>query len=145
MQKRFVCDLMLGKLCRWLRIMGYDTIVEGDDRKLKRLSTKRIVLTRDKQLETRNTILIKSLDLDGQLKEVVEKARLKPQLAKIRCPICNGKLKEVGKKDVEKDVPKKVLESQESFWLCSSCKKIYWEGTHWKGIRRRVRSLSKKR
>jgi len=145
-EPRLVCDLMLGKLTRWLRIMGYDTIVESDDKKLKRMSTKRIVLTRDKNLLTRKSVIIKSLDIDGQLKEVVRTLKIQPRLAKVRCPLCNGLLEELGKNNVAAvskgtGVPKKVLSRQNKFWRCKSCGKYYWEGSHWKGIQKRIRKI----
>ncbi len=140
--KKFVCDLMLGKLCRWLRIMGYDTITEGKDRKLKRLSTKRTVLTRDRDLETRNTVILESLDLDGQLEELVEELDMEPKPDRKRCPLCNGLLEEADKEGAEGKVPEKVLRKQDRFWECEECGKYYWEGTHWKGIRKRLKNIS---
>lgn len=135
---------MLGSLARWLRILGFDTLYFRDikDNELIRIALKeqRMIITRDTGL-TRNRkleriILIKSNELKGQLKELLQWIKgqgLKPRPFTF-CPICNGKVQPVEKTDVRDNVPEYVFLNFISFYRCSSCGQIYWEGSHRKSM-----------
>jgi uncharacterized protein with PIN domain len=149
---KFIADGMLGKLARWLRLAGHDVIYIGDlkvpageqDDALLSLSRgeDRVLLTCDMELHRRarragvKSAFIQGIDLVDQLVQVSRrsgsKIHIRPENS--RCPMCNGMLEEVGKEEVEGKVPANALEGQSEFWRCSSCGKIYWQGSHWKTI-----------
>jgi len=146
---RFVADAMVGRLVRWLRISGYDTVYlkEAEDQEILRFARdeKRILLTRDRGLERRAAavgvkhIFIAKNDIDAQLKQMMAAGvEIKGTPVCARCPGCNGKIGGVKKGDVEGKVPPGVFEKVEEFCKCLTCGKIYWEGGHWEDIKRRI-------
>jgi uncharacterized protein len=145
---RFLADEMLGSLARWLRILGYDTeyVHQLTDREVleRARAESRILLTRDHQLAERageGGRYIFSDRLDEQLSQIWTSMRLDNREALTRCPVCNGQLVEVGPTDVGDEVPPRVRDSHDRFHRCSRCGKVYWEGSHWKDIRRRLDGL----
>ncbi|UCE80604.1 MAG: Mut7-C RNAse domain-containing protein [Methanobacteriota archaeon] len=144
---RFAADSMLGSLARWLRMLGYDTAYQKDldDGALVQLARdeKRRILTRDRLLSKQpDSIYIESDDLDSQLRLVNEACELVFDEAEIRCSACNGDLAEVAKGEIEDQVPKGAFDSNDRFWKCADCGKIYWRGSHWLGILERFRKLN---
>ena len=149
---KFIADGMLGKLTRWLRLAGHDVIYIGDlgvpadeqdDILISRTkSEKRVLLTCDVDLHRRarrtgfKSIFIKSNDVVGQLVEISKRCGRKIQIRpeNSRCPMCNGAIEHVGKKEIEGKVPEAILNAHREFWRCLSCGKIYWQGKHWKTI-----------
>ena len=137
---------MLGRLAKWLRLMGYDTCYERDitDDALLLEARKegRTILTRDTRLIMRRAargqaLLITSNDPAMQLRQVMEHFSL-AALDIPRCSRCNGLLIRVPDKHQLRDlVPEHVFLNQgrEGFFRCSSCGRIYWEGSHAAGIR----------
>jgi len=138
---------MLGKLARWLRILGYDTTyARGEDESIiaEAKNEKRVLLTRDKELAARSDgILIRSFLVDEQLKELLDLGliELKEENMFSRCSLCNSLLKPVDKESVRGKVPLKSFESSDSFWYCESCDKYYWIGKHWDNIKERIEKL----
>ncbi|MEB3844552.1 MAG: Mut7-C RNAse domain-containing protein [Desulfurococcales archaeon] len=148
---RFVADTMLGELARWLRILGYDTLysrVYSDNQLLNIASrTGRILLTRDKGLYYRarkkgvRTVYIEFDSIEWRLAELRAKLGLKLEAdpSKSRCPECNAPLVKVEDKWKVKDrVPPGAWEAYDVFYLCPRCGRVYWEGGHWRNIRRIV-------
>ncbi|MCD6155431.1 MAG: Mut7-C RNAse domain-containing protein [Candidatus Atribacteria bacterium] len=140
---KFIADCMLGKLARWLRISGYDTLYIRylSDSKIIALARfeKRFVLTRDlemRHLEPNLVYLVKSLSIQEQLQEVLERFKLSPKLNESRCPHCNEILLPINREQAKKYVPLFVYQSFNKFTQCPSCKKVYWPGTHWQKITR---------
>jgi len=133
-------DYMLGKLARWLRLLGYDSLYLKlkDDSSLVYIALRenRILLTRDQQLIKRKmikegkvrSILIKSHKVEDQIKEVNKVHPLKFQRHSF-CPFCNVQLINVLPDEVFSRVPPYVYLTQESFLTCSSCQRIFWAGT----------------
>lgn len=150
---RFLVDSMLGKLAKWLRILGYDTLYfrQGDDRDLLELASEedRTILTRDTRLSRRwlvPTLLIKSEQVEEQLSQVVRRFGLEMEEGLFsRCPECNILLKEILKEDVVERVPPLVSETYDEFMTCPNCNRIYWMGTHWENIRLRIADCGTKR
>lgn len=141
----FVVDSMLGKLARWLRILGFDTLYFRDmnDEELIRIANERgsYLLTRDRELYLRASpkgVLIREMELDGQLKEVAQVLSLHRYDLPTRCPLCNTVLKRVEKDSVAGKVPAGTLEHYSEFYICPGCGKIYWHGSHWGGIVKRA-------
>jgi uncharacterized protein with PIN domain len=147
----FLADHMLGSLARWLRFFGFDTAYPEvqPDAKLIEIAQRegRTILTRDKELASTkevDTLYIKSVDLEMQLVQVLEKYDLKIDCTFSRCSLCNSILSPVKKSEVKGKVPEKVFLMQNEFWKCQECKKYYWHGTHYKGIKAKIKELEGK-
>ena len=139
---KLLVDGMLGRLARWLRIMGYDTTFEreADDWTLIRLARAegRLLLTRDRRLATRRgvtALLIESQELTEQVRQVVTTVGLSPTEAFSRCPVCNGRLVPLSHDEARDRVPPHVHRTQQRFRLCPECDRVYWQGTHWERMR----------
>ena len=147
-EPRFLADEMLGTLARWLRMMGYDTVYARDllDREVLRMARAegRVLLTRDRQLAERaedRGLLVTSDVLEEQLKQVIAALGLREDHLMPRCTRCNGQLETVGREEVAGRVPERVLAIRTEFYLCPKCGQIYWKGTHWDDIDRRLKRL----
>jgi uncharacterized protein with PIN domain len=147
----FLADHMLGSLARWLRFFGFDTAYPEvlPDKMLIAIAKRegRTILTRDKELaKTKEieTLYIESVELEKQLTQVFETYNLKIDSAFSRCSLCNSILKPVKKSDVKEKVPEKVFLRQNEFWMCKECKKYYWQGTHYLGIKAKIKELEGK-
>jgi uncharacterized protein len=139
-----ICDHMLERLARWLRMAGYDTLLPGnlDDKGIFEMArtTGRVLITRDKDLSNRKgirSLRIKSDSLDDQFKEFLAVFPC-TEGAQTRCPVCNGGLEVVERERTSPDVPSKVLLYHEEFFRCQSCGKSFWRGTHWDRIESRL-------
>jgi uncharacterized protein len=143
----FIVDAMLGNLAKKLRILGYDSkyfsSIEDDKIILIAKNEKRIILTKDEQLtkiaEKQNVsfVLIRGNDELEQIIQINEKFKLDKFVIDTnnsRCIACNGKLEIVEKFRVIGKIPEGVLERERKFWMCDSCKKVYWEGTHFEKL-----------
>lgn len=144
---KFIADHMLGSTARWLRMMGYDTRYEKilDDAAIAKVAREegRFILTRDAELAKEPTaLLVEPDDLDGELKVVGEKFGLKFDESMIRCSACNGDLADLPKDQAKADVPEGAWTGNDKFWKCTKCGKVYWKGTHWRGIMERLRKLN---
>ena len=134
---KLLCDHMLGTLAKWLRFMGYDTVYPGplDDTALlaRARSEDRILLTRDKELASRspNALRIRSDDLEEQVREVASGLSLQLVDPLSRCSLCNALLTPVPLEAVKDVVPEGVRTRHQEFWQCPSCRKVYWQGSHW--------------
>ena len=132
---RFLVDAMLGKLAKWLRILGYDTLYYRDleDEQLIGLAEAegRVLLTGDEGLwQRRRGILISSDDWREQLRELAQVVELDTSGVFTRCIECNVPLERVSRGEVEGEVPPYVFATQEEFSRCPQCGRIYWKGTH---------------
>jgi uncharacterized protein with PIN domain len=144
----FLADNMLGSLAKWLRILGYDVTYPpgADDNELVRLARAegRILLTRDTGLARRRgltVLLIESESLEDQVRQVIEQMGLVVDRPFSRCPVCNTPLRRVDKDTVRERVPPYVFQTQDNFSLCPHCDKIYWQGTHWARMQKKITSL----
>lgn len=142
-EMRFIADSMLGRLARWLRLLGLDTLYCADirDRDLLRIALKedRIILTRDtlflKRKGLRGSLLVHANDSREQLREVLRAYGI-TEFGPGRCARCNGILHAVAEKaEVRRMVPDHVFLSHSGFLECLSCGRVYWEGTHLKRFR----------
>lgn len=133
---RFVCDVMLGKLAKYLRILGFDADYAASPAALDRCRAHegdRILLTRRKGPSPfEKTVRIDSEIASEQLREI--KALIKPAVSAAalfgRCIECNVPLVEADKGDIEPLVPEFVYHHYTRFMTCPSCKRVYWEGSH---------------
>lgn len=142
----FVTDGMLGKLTRWLRMLGHNVkyFESLDDNQLIRIAEKecRVLLTRDRGLYQRATTLgAKAFIVRGktEAEKLAELAgrfdfKLKIDVTVSRCPKCNSRIKSISKDEVVGRIPPKTSAYYEEFWICRNCGQIYWQGAHWKRI-----------
>lgn len=147
---KFIVDAMLGKLARWLRILGYDTLYDSqytdDDLFFKAHLEKRILLTRDTELASRMNpdycLYIMQQTVKEQLKQVVVEFNLNTK-NKIftRCTICNELVQPISKEEVKDKVPSFVFNSVQRFVFCKRCDKIYWPGSHIKNVEQILEEL----
>ena len=144
---KFIADIMVGKLAKYLRMAGFDVIYinnASDDEIIKiAKKTGRMVLTRDSLMLTRREfkkgiikcLYIKDEKLKNQLEQITSDLNfsLKPNL--VRCIECNQKLIRVKKEDIKDKVPPYVYKTQQNFLYCKNCNKYYWRGTHYQNIK----------
>jgi len=144
---KFVADVMVGKLARWLRVLGFDVLYSNkyDDDEIVRIGNEesRVILTRDvglagRRLQTR-CLLIDSGDYKQQVQQVLRTFDLKQFNAFSRCLECNTVLQEVEKETVFEQVPPFVYLTQDRFAKCPSCIRVYWHGTHTEEMLKRIR------
>ncbi len=149
-QMKFILDVHLGKLSRYLRFLGFDSLYSNSysDREIISISVKtdRIILTRDSGMLKHSTVkrgyYVRSTEPKQQILEVVNRFGLKGQISLFsRCPACNGVLKDIDKHRVEHRLPDRTKKCYSSFKMCSKCGKIYWNGGHVKGIIRMFKEL----
>lgn len=131
---------MLGSLAKRLRWLGYDTIYwrAGSDEALMARARidDRLIVTRDHALARRRgvaALLIESESLAEQLAEVRAALPIPPQPF-ARCGECNGLLQTLDRDAARALVPPYVWQTQDAFWRCTGCGRIYWKGTHWPGL-----------
>lgn len=144
---KLLCDHMLGSLARWLRFMGYDTAYPepGPDRALiERVRAEdRILVTRDKELAARvaGAVQIRSGNLQEQIREVAAVLPLRLVDPLSRCSLCNEILLPVPLAAVQTLVPEGVRSRHHEFWQCPSCRRVYWQGSHWDKMVERLNHL----
>ena len=148
--RRFIVDANVGRLAKWLRIMGYDalflSVVEDNELLRLALAEGRAILTRDRLVMMRRPIasgrlsalLISGDRLGEQLRQVVEAYGLDASGRFSRCVECNEPLRAVEREEVRSRVPAYVLETQEVFVECPTCMRLYWRGTHWHNMVREL-------
>lgn len=160
MELRFIADSNVGKLAKWLRLMGYDTLFfkDVDDNLLIEIALNegRILLTRDTRLVQRRVVTGVSVAKHGtlkaillqednpklQLRQVVKELNLELYAAPFtRCMECNCSLTPRHKDEVRKLVPPYVFRTQSQFMQCEGCNRIYWRGTHWQRMHEELQKL----
>src|SRR5213593_902429 len=135
---KFIADVMVGKLARWLRVLGFDVVYSnqyGDDEIIRLANAEgRIILTRDTRLASRRhngrCLLIESDNYKEQLRQVLDFFDLKNFKVFSRCLECNGALEDVDKETIFEKVPPYIYLTHERFARCPSCNRVYWHGTH---------------
>jgi uncharacterized protein with PIN domain len=146
----FATDASLGKLCKWLRILGFDALYERDVSSWRRTAWARegrCLLTRITGLKEispgARTLFIRSNDPFEQLKQVVGAVGISADDLRplSRCIRCNLPLADVDKASALNRVPDYIWETVDSFCRCPACGRFYWRGTHSRRIRERIREL----
>ena len=141
---KFIVDSNVGRLARWLRIAGFDTVFinDLDDNRLVKLalSEGRVLLTKDTQILKRRVattgrlkvLLIESEKVKEQLCQVVKALKLAEKIKPFTlCLECNQPLVPKDKEEVKGLVPPYVFKTQTQYMQCPACNRIYWRGTHW--------------
>ena len=143
----FIVDAMLGNLAKKLRVLGYDSkyfsSIEDDKIISIAKNEKRIILTKDEQLtkiaekQSASFVLIRGNDELEQIVQINAKIKLDRFVVDTNnshCIACNGKLQSIEKFRIIGKIPEGILEREQEFWMCDSCKKVYWEGTHFQKL-----------
>lgn len=152
---KFIVDHNVGKVAKWLRMVGYDAVLftgaNDTDMVNAALTENRILLTRD------TLIMQRRVATNGQLKIIlIESDRFEEQIQQIMhalkldshdfypftiCLECNVPLVSKSKEDVKNSVPLYVFQTQMQYMECPVCHRIYWRGTHWQSMVRKIERL----
>ena len=151
---KFIVDSNVGRLARWLRIAGFDTVFinDLDDNRLVRLalSEGRVLLTKDTQILKRRVattgrlkvILIESEKVKEQLRQVIKTLNLADKIKPFTlCLECNQLLVPKDKEEVKGLVPPYIFQTQTQYMQCPACHRVYWRGTHWQRMSRELEKI----
>ena len=152
---RFIVDHNVGKLAKWLRMMGFDSLFfDGSDDShmvARALSEGRVILTRDTEIMKRRVInsgrlkavLINSEEPERQMWQLMDTLDLKRQFRPFTlCLECNQPLVERSREEVKDRVPPYVYKTQNQYMECPACHRIYWQGSHWKAMMRKLEKFA---
>ncbi len=143
---KFLADAMLGKLSRWLRMLGQDVVYSTeltDDQLLSQAKTEsRVLLTKDFELYQRAMSRgLEGFYLQGksEAEHLAELSKrfglpLDMDMDKSHCPRCNAKLQAATKDQIQGEVEANTFLYYNQFWKCPNCGHVYWQGAHWKQI-----------
>lgn len=150
MRPKFVVDVNVGRLAKWLRVMGYDAlfIPDVEDGELLRVARRqgRIVITKDARLLERRevsrghvrVVLVRSDDFRLQMRQLTQELGLDADNGFSLCIQCNRALEPIPREEARDKVPPYVYRTQEAFYRCPGCDKLYWRGTHWHNMRQEL-------
>ena len=147
---RFIADAMLGRLARWLRLLGFDCAWEAhipDERLVRRgVEEGRLILSRDRALADEWWVSdihrVQAEKVRDQLAEVLRRFDLAAEISLLtRCSQCNEPLAPLPAALAAERVPARVFERQRRFSACPACQRVYWEGTHTDRIKRFVAGI----
>lgn len=149
-ETRFVLDIHLGRLARLLRMLGFDTFYRPDFTSEEivqiSLSEKRIILSKSRGLLKRREVThgfcLNSSDPEEQAALVLKRFDLFNNITPFsRCIECNTILVEISAEDARNLVPSDILDRQERFSYCPSCRKVYWKGSHYRKMKDKIRQI----
>ena len=141
---KFVLDVHLGKLCKYLRMLGFDTYYRNDldDQEIIRISLdeNRNILTRDIGILRHGKVThgywLRSQDSKKQLTEVLRRFDLVKQIRPFyRCTLCNGLVGRVEKEEIDHLIKENTRNYFDDFFRCSTCRQVYWEGSHYERMK----------
>lgn len=147
----FVLDVHLGKLARYLRFLGFDTLYRNDydDEELAQISSeqRRVLLTQDLGLLKRSVVIygyrVRSPNPKVQVKEVLERFDLYAKITPFyRCSRCNGRLAPVAKEAIQHQLPYFTALYYHDFFQCQNCQQVYWKGAHYQKMQQLIAELS---
>jgi uncharacterized protein with PIN domain len=147
---KFILDVHLGKLVKYLRLCGFNTYYDNnyDDQTIIdiSLSEKRLILTHDRGLLKNSRVTrgywVRSLDPDKQIMEIIERFDLKNNFNPFaRCLECNEVLTDIKKEEVISSLMPKTKKYYDTFKKCPGCDRIYWEGSHYEKMKKFIQKL----
>jgi uncharacterized protein with PIN domain len=151
MNYTFAAERTLGKLARWLRLLGFDTVFENEiesNRFLQRIRPGTILLTRTRQVQealgaSQRFVFIESNDPRKQVRQVVDELGIEKQDTRpfSRCLDCNVAIENIEKDKIYGQVPDYIWENNTTFQYCPECNKIYWPGSHTERSLERIEEL----
>jgi uncharacterized protein with PIN domain len=142
---KFICDGMLGKLCKLLRIIGIDCAYSNEGMAILVSARKegRVILTCNSQLRNREGVFfVEATEPAEQLREVVETHGLWDEIMPFsRCVVCNKKLVPVAKEDIKGRVPYYTYQNFDEYAECRQCNRVYWKGSHYQKMLKEVEAI----
>jgi hypothetical protein len=147
---KFILTKELGRLAKWLRILGFDTLYFNQDNPgsliVQALRDERVILTRNQHLpQARGVTIIRitAETLKAQIPQIVETLNIKLDSQRMftRCILCNEALTDIEKEKVKDKVPEYVFKTQNDFVRCPKCNRIYWQGTHWGNVTNTLKEI----
>ncbi len=147
--QRFVADAMLGKLAKWLRILGFDTeyrFLRSDIQIKEYLKDGRIVITRNRKwTRIEGVVCLESNHLESQIAELCRliKIDIDDDRFFTRCPHCNIELVRIEREDAYGHVPDYILNTASEFSTCPSCRRIFWPGSHISRMSEKIEELKR--
>ncbi|MCJ7579039.1 MAG: Mut7-C RNAse domain-containing protein [Candidatus Aminicenantes bacterium] len=147
---KFAVDCMLGRLAKWLKILGFDTAyfskIEDDDLLVFAQNESRVLLTRDNGLieKSKNVpaLFITSEKWSEQIQQVLKEFDLKGEInPNSRCIACNTVLKALPKERARNLVTPFIYKNAEVFSLCPECGRVFWKGTHLSDMEEKITKL----
>lgn len=149
MAPAFIADVHLGRLARYLRLLGFNTLYNNNYSFDGLLSIarqqKRVLLSRSPAFSDKGVsyLQVTSEDYQEQLKAVIDHFGLRMEFAPFtRCLLCNGKLELVDKEKIIDLIQLQTAQYFTTFWQCQHCKKIYWEGSHYERMKQLIAQLN---
>ena len=149
----FYTDSMFGKLARFLRMLGYDTLYRRDETIEDMLNeskhSNRILISSSEKVISKcnklqiHSIKISSNDISEQLKQIEGLLEISFDTSprEMRCSLCNGLLISKNKLEIIDRIPAGTSRRYEEFWECDTCSQIFWLGSHWEDIKRIIQKL----
>jgi len=152
---KFYADSMLGKLSRFLRFLGYDTLYRTQEsiEDMLEISSneERIILSQAKNvvaLSNKRNIQALSMpttNISDQLQTLKSNLDITFKIPplEMRCSMCNGNLNRKEKDEIIESIPEGTAKYYDIFWQCSVCDKVFWMGSHWEEIKKIIENISK--
>jgi uncharacterized protein with PIN domain len=154
---KFIVDANVGKLAKWLRLMGYDArFFDGKDDSemiLIAFHEERVVLTRDTHVMEWGivssgrvkAVLVQADEPAVQIRQVLRQLKLDAEFKPFTvCLECNEPLRDIDKSAVRDRVPPYVFETQDRFVECPRCRRVYWKGTHWQAMLKKLEEINER-
>jgi uncharacterized protein with PIN domain len=142
---KFICDGMLGKLCKLLRIIGIDCAYSNEGMAILVRARKegRVILTSNTKLQGRHDVFfIEAAEPVKQLRDVVATHYLWDEIMPFnRCIICNEPLKGVPKESIRGKVPYFTYKHFDEYAQCPKCERVFWKGSHYRNMLKEVESV----
>ena len=149
MELKFVCDVHLGKLAKALRMLGFDTAYQNN---FGNADMVKIAIEEERTLLSGNAAFSKNAHLKSfiiteeepstQLKNVIAHFDLKDKIHPFTlCIACNGRLRSVPKETITGEIPANAATYFDEFWQCPVCKRIYWKGSHYERMSKKINGL----
>jgi hypothetical protein len=151
---QFISDAMLGRLTRWLRILGHSVFYDQalSDNQILSLAQANnwLLLTRDHELHQRAQqqgipcIYLYGRTISDKLAELARHLSLSFHLDATfsRCAVCGARLTQVDKSTIQSEIPARTRNRFTEFWQCENCSKIYWQGSHWNQISQTITQVN---
>lgn len=148
---RFIIDVNLGRLARYMRLLGFDCLYcnDFDDHSIAEISykTQRIVLSRDRKLLQRKMITygyyVRTEIPKIQVSEILNRFKLHALINPLtRCTKCNERLTKIEKHTIEHRLKPLTRQYYDKFLICTGCNQIYWQGSHHKRVTRLIQKFS---
>lgn len=145
---RFICDAMLGRLAKYLRMLGLDAPYVRNPQAIKEYARggqppSFLLTRRTGKIDHPQVHIVTSEVITEQLREVKPLLIpfLEPRRFMKRCIECNTELTAVDRPTIETRVPEFIYHSHSSFMQCPACGKVYWEGSHAASMERRLKEV----